>query len=351
MSKFAYIFDPLNFQLKEFLELSQKFEINEDEETNTNSIFNVNRLDNAQNLREINAQELDFIFVRDENDEYIYKGIVKEIINDYQTIQINCKNIINMFDENVINEFGDKIKNEGIEDFFAAEISTYYAVGPYGQNFIRPIAKTHNTYNIEVPTTNNIFNLSTYMNNCKTTYDLKFDFNLTKDNNSDYYYLDIIIEKNENTDRRIIDLRLLDQSGIVENYNSNVLACVSVISENFKTDKKIYRLFLKNDRTTTQDITDPDIIFGKKTTICTTNFDTANQEALNQFSGNRYDHYFNFKSNEEYKLGEKVIIYNLKGEIFESYISAKKDSGGAFKEYTSGKLRVKFLDKFLKEKR
>ena len=64
MSKFAYIFDPLNFQLKEFLELSQKFEINEDEETNTNSIFNVNRLDNAQNLREINAQELDFIFDR-----------------------------------------------------------------------------------------------------------------------------------------------------------------------------------------------------------------------------------------------------------------------------------------------
>lgn len=345
--RYAYIFDPLNFSIKEIIQLAGKNNIEDDEETNTSSIFYLNKKDANGNEKKLNAQELDLIFIKQGMEE-IYQGVITRITDNISYIQITAKNILNIFDEKIELDLENLIKTTGIEDFICSCISKVWSAGPYAQNFIMPKALTHTPYNISVSTENGIFNLATFMNNCKKLYDLNIEFKVSKyEDNDSVYVLIINVSKKEENAIKIIDLNSLNKSTITENYSSTILACVTALGP----ESQNLTYFLKNDRTITEDGNTEEVLFGKKTCIYVEDFTTARQEILNQFKSNRYDHYFSFRTTDNYSLGEKIMLKTLKGENVETYISGKKYISDNLKEYKTGSLRVKFLDKFLKEKR
>lgn len=331
---FLWIFDVQSFFIKDVKQVSS-YEINDDEECSSKSLIYISNSN-------INAQEKDIIFLK-ENNVKVFVGVIENIENaDDKTLKITVSNIMSMFDEKIELNNEELISENGIEDFLFSQITANYTIGVYALNYIRVNVLSHNKLNIGVENENGIYNLATFCNNCKKLYDLEIEFKMSDDNK----YLDIYIYKKENEESSLIDLNLLEKEYIKSYYSSTILTCVKVL-----TDTQTYTLYLKNDRTTTENPTDPDIIFGKRTTIYTSDYNNAKQEALNQFKANRYEHYFSFRSNKEYNINQKITIKTLNNDILDSYISAKKYNGNGFFEYKCGNLRVDFIDKFLKEKR
>lgn len=337
-----WIFDPLDFFVKKVIQIS-KYELNIDEECNSNSIF----YSCEQN---IGYKELDIVFVK-KNNSLVYSGIIENGERNNDKEKITCKDIINIFNEKISivsdvgNSFEYLIKTVGIEDFIKSQIDTNFAWGSdyiSSRNFINTTVKTHTPLNISVETENNIYNLATFMQNCRQNYDIKYYFSIDTEN----IRLNIDIYLDSSNTSKFVDLSKVSQEGLKEIYSSNILAKVTVVTENGQ-----YYLYMKNDRTTTTDGSDENIVFGKRTTVFTKSIEDARQEALNQFKSNKYEHYFTWNDTKDYSVGEKLFIKTTKGDILETYISAKKESSDStIKTYICGKLRVKFIDKFLQEK-
>ena len=110
---FMWIFDYKDFSVKDIIELSD-YELNIDDETNSNSTIKV--------LKKTTAKSRDIIAVK-KNNECIFWGIIDNIQNENgeKLYEYTVKHITNMFDEkvplfrNVENDFEDEIKN-GIEE-------------------------------------------------------------------------------------------------------------------------------------------------------------------------------------------------------------------------------------------
>ncbi len=331
-----WIFDPLDFYTKKVIQISS-YDIKKDEECNSKSTF--------ESLeKNVQFKELDLVFVKKEN-TLIYSGIIESAEINCGKYKIICKDIINIFDEKIAISEEQYIKKNGLEDFIASQINVNYVIGPdyiSSRNFIRVNVKSHTPINISVPTENRIYNLATFMINCKQNYDMEYDFRL----NSQDEQLDINIYIQENKASKLIDLNNFKKDQIKEVYSSKVLSKVKVL-----TDSGEYCLYLKKDRTTTTNPNDQDILYGKATTIYTKKNEDAKQAALNQIRSNKYEHYFSWKDTKNFEIGEKVFIKTTKNEVIETYISAKEEqSNSQLKTYTCGRLRVKFIDKFLQEK-
>lgn len=337
-----WIFDPLDFFVKKVIQIIE-YNIKIDEECNSKSIF-------YSCDKDIPYQELDLVFVKKAN-KLIYSGIIDSGEREEKKEKITCKDIINIFDEkiSILSSAGTSeeylIKNVGIEDFIKSQIDINYVVGPdyiSSRNFITVIAKTHTPLNISVSKENNIYNLATFMINCRQNYDTKFDISL----NSEEQRLVIEISCASSDSKKLVDLKDVPEDGLKEIYSSKVLSKVKVL-----TDSNQYCLFLLKDRTTTDNPDNENIVFGKSTTIYTPKYEDARQTALNQFKANKYEHYFTWKDVKDFNVGEKIHIKTTKGEVLDTYISAKEEnSNSTLKIYTCGRLRVKFIDKFLKER-
>ena len=353
--KYIQIYDQLNFVLKGIYEIGENITFERDEETNSTSQIQLPKLDTNLEEKKYNIQELDVIEIKDDI-KTLYIGIVTKITEN-QFVEISFKEIINIFDVKIDNLYGTlntRQKNVGVEDALKYAIDAQFNNGPYAQNSIVTTATTHTPINANIPMENGVFNLATYMNNCKILYDLSIDFSIEPYLNTDSFDLKINIEKKNITTKRTIDLRTM-VGKVTENYTGSVMACVTAVGPNYinGTDtqqKDIY--ILRTDRTirSLYDGNTDDIVFGSRTTIYVDDWDTYVQEITNQFKGNSYDHLFEFTTNLEYEVGEKIIIYTKKGEQVESYISGKKWIAGGY-EYKTGKMRTKFIDKFLKEKK
>lgn len=111
-------------------------------------------------------------------------------------------------------------------------------------------------------------------------------------------------------------------------------------------------LYLLNDRTTTTDMTNPNRADGKVETVYTENYEDAQQEALNVMKSNSYNHNITFNLYNKYiKVGTPIAIKTKESIILDTYISAIKITQKNFYEYTCGNIRVKFIDKLMKERR
>lgn len=336
----AFILDEYDFYIKKSFQIFKK-EINEDDECNSSSFFYASRYSEQDKELEYDMSENDFIFIKEEND-IIFKGIVKTLEREENYIKITAKDIINIFDEKIELSNQQYIKENGIEDFIAAAIAINFGSSEaHAKNFIRANAKTHTIFKISVPNENKIYNLATFIQNCRQNYDLKLDFRISDD--QDYLDIDIYIEEGK---CKYVDLNLLPKESVKEIFSASILSYVKVLS----SDGPVYQLYLNKDRTTSE-IGSDNRIWGKATTIYTEHYEDARQEALNQLKSNKYEHYFTFESKEKYDLLQKIKLKTTKNEIVESYISAIKDDGSEFYKYTCGNIRVNFIDKFLKEMR
>lgn len=339
---FMWIFDYFTFKVKDIVELSN-YEINIDEETNANTILNV--------LKKTTSKARDIVAIK-KNNEVIYWGTINNIQNtDGQSLyEYTIKYLTNLFDQNIVLENEDLIKTTGVEDFIANAINKNFIQNEdtfVNKTYMQIVAKTHTKKQTSVTNVENgIYNLHTWMTNCTQNYDIVYSFSIVNKK------LVITIESKE-INKELIDVKAQPIANYNEVFETDVVSKVVVLYNKVADaeQKGQYTLYLLNDRTTTTDKNNVNRADGRTVTVYTENYEDAEQMALDQMKQNSYNHNITFNYyNRFIKIGTPIAIKTKESLIFDTYISAVKTTQNKFYEYTCGNIRVKFIDKLLKER-
>lgn len=333
---FVWVFDGYDFKIKGIVELSS-YEISIDEETNINTIVNV--------LKNIQAEADDIVAIKKEN-EVIYWGSIQEVSNeDGETLyKYTLKYITNMFNQKVILKDEELIKTTGIEDFIAKTIKENFINNTdtfINKTFLKVIVKTHTKIQTTVDNVqDNIYNLHTWMTNCTQRYNIVYNFSIVDK-------MLVITIENKEQKKQLIDTTAQAISNYSEVFETNVVSKVTVLTK----EEGEYSLYLLNDRTTTTDMKNKNRAKGKVETVYTEKMENAPQKALDTMKSNSYNHNITFKMLNKYmKVGTPVAIKTKNSVILDTYISAIKITQSKLIEYTCGNIRIKFIDKLLKER-
>ena len=340
---FMWIFDYYDFSVKDIVEIAD-YDINIDEETNANSTINV--------LKKTTAKARDVVVVK-KNNEVIYWGVIDEIQNEdgKQLYQYITKYITNLYDRNIQLKNENLIKTTGVEDFISQTITNEYIANqdtfinlPWLElNILTHTPKQTSVTNVE----NGIYNIHTWITNCTQNYNIVYSFSIVNKK------LVMTIE-NKTFSKEIVDTLAQSISNYTEVFETDVVSKVVVLYSKVNGSENAgkYILYLLNDRTTTTDMTNPNRANGKIETIYTENYEDANQEALNVMKGNSYNHNITFNLYDKYiKVGTPIAIKTKESIIYDTYISAIKITQHKFYQYICGNIRIKFIDKLLKERR
>lgn len=333
---FMWIFDSKDFSVKDIVEISD-YEINIDEETNATTIIKV--------LKKTTAKSKDIVAVKKNND-VVYWGTIQEISNEdgKRLYQYTLKYITNLFNQNIKLENEDLIKTTGVEDFIAKAITDNFISNEdtfINKDYLEINVKTHTPKQTSVSNVQDgIYNLHTWMTNCTQNYDIVYSFSIVDKK------LVIDIE-NKTYDKELIDVNAQPISNYSEVFETDVVSKVVVL-----TSTDTHELYLLNDRTTTIDKTDENRADGRVETVYTEKYEDAEQKALDTMKANSYNHNITFNMLEKIiKVGTPIAIKTRESLIYDTYISAIKITQKKFIEYTCGNIRVKFIDKLLKERR
>lgn len=186
---------------------------------------------------------------------------------------------------------------------------------------------------------NGIYNLHTWLTNCTQLYNIVYKWEFHSGN--------VLLKiEHEEASQELIDTNAQSIQDYEEVFEVEVLGKVKVL-----TNTNTYVLYLKNDRTTTTDSSDPDLAYGKITTVFTENYDEAPQTALDEFKSNSYNHNISFRYNKYIPIGTPIAIKTKNQLILDTYISSVRITPKNFYEYQCGNIRIKFIEKLLKERK
>lgn len=337
-----WIFDSQDFSIKDIIEIAD-YEINIDEETNTNTIINV--------LKKSTTKANDIVIIK-KNNEIVYWGTIQNIQNEdgKQLYEYTIKYITNIFNQDIELESENLIREVGIEDFLAKAITDNFISNVdtfINKTYLQIIVKTHTKRQTSVTNVEDgIYNLKTWMTNCTQNYDIVYNFSIVNKK------LVITIE-NKSYKKELIDVNAHAISNYSEVFETDVVSKVTVLYSKVNgIDKKgEYTLYLLNDRTTTTDMKNTNRASGKIETVYTENYEDAAQKALDVMKANSYNHNITFNLyNRLIKVGTPIAIKTKESIILDTYISAIKITQSKFYEYICGNIRVKFIDKLLKER-
>lgn len=340
---FMWIFDFYDFSVKDIVEISN-YEINIDEETNSNTIINV--------LKKTTAKARDLVAIK-KNNEVIYWGIIDNIQNtDGQKLyEYTIKYITNLFNQDIILQNENLIKTAGVEDFIANAITTNFTNNTdtfVNISYLEVIIKTHTKKQTSVTNMENgIYNLHTWMTNCTQSYDIVYSFSIVNKK------LVMTIEVKEAA-KELIDVNAQAISNYVEVFETDVVSKVVVLYNKVNDVEQSgqYVLYLLNDRTTTTDMNNTNRADGRIETVYTENYEDAQQMALDTMKANAYNHNITFSYYDRFiPVGTPIAIKTKESLIFDTYISAIKITQNKFYEYTCGNIRINFIDKLLKERK
>lgn len=338
----VYFLDKSDLEIKDYIEF-EDYEYVIDEETNQNTIFNV--------MKKVNAENGDIVILqRDGKTDYI--GKIQDIENEDGELRrkITLKYISNIFDRKIIVENEKIISSVGIEDFIAKEIYDNFTNSEDNLLNIKWLdveVKTHTKITKSINAENGIYNFHNFVTNCTQNYNIVLEFEYENQR------IKLKIYK-QNSDVQLIDTTIADISNYVEKFETNIVAKVVV-----KTDTDIQKWYLLSDRTTTQNKDDKDRAIGEIETLYTQKSEDAKQTALDKFKSNTYNHYISFKiyrysklfDVEKLKIGTPLSVRTNNNIILNTYISAIDDKGDNFINITCGNMRIKFIDKILKERK
>ena len=185
---------------------------------------------------------------------------------------------------------------------------------------------------------NGIYNLHTWLTNCTQLYNIVYKWEFHSGN--------VLLKiEHEEASQELIDTNAQSIQDYEEVFEVEVLGKVKVL-----TNTNTYTLYLKNDRTTTTDSSDPDLAYGKITTVFTEDYNEAPQTALDEFKSNSYNHNISFRYNKYIPIGTPIAIKTKNQLILDTYISSVKITPKNFYEYQCGNIRIKFIEKLLKER-
>ena len=340
---FMWIFDYKDFSVKDIVEISN-YEINIDEETNSNTIIRV--------LKQTTAKARDIVAIK-KNNEVVYWGTIDNIQNtDGQKLyEYTIKYITNLFNQNIVLENEGLIKTTGVEDFIADAIENNFTNNTdtfVNISYLEINIKTHTKKQTSVTNVdNNIYNLHTWMTNCTQSYDIVYSFSIVNKK------IVMTIEVKE-AEKELVDVNAQAISNYVEVFDTDVVSKVTVLYDkvNDVDQKGQYTLYLLNDRTTTTDKNNTNRADGKIETVYTQNYEDAQQMALDTMKANAYNHNITFSYYDRFiPVGTPIAIKTKESLIFDTYISAIKITQNKFYEYTCGNIRINFIDKLLKERK
>lgn len=235
------------------------------------------------------------------------------------------------------------MKDIGVEDFIAKAINDNFVNSKdtlVNKGYLEVRVKTHTKLQTTVNNVQeNMYNLNTWMTNCTQFYNINYNFFIENKK--------LIIEiENKIEQKELIDTQAQAITNYTEVFNTEVVSKVVVT-----TNTHMHRLYLLNDRTTTTDATNTNRAEGKTERVYTANFEDAEQKALDVIKANAYNHNITFNIyDKRMKIGTPIAIKTRKSLIFDTYISAIKITPSKFVEYICGNIRVKFIEKLLKER-
>lgn len=233
---------------------------------------------------------------------------------------------------------------EGIEDFIANTIKENFIENKdtfVNREYLEIRVKTHTKIKTSVSNvTDNLYNLHTWITNCTQLYGIMFTFYIENKK--------LVIEiENKSLNKELIDVNAQPISNYSEVFETDVISKVEVL-----TNTVTYYLYLLNDRTTTTDSTNPNRAEGKTKRVFTVNYTDAEQKALDAIKSNTYNHNITFNYLDRImKVGTPITIKTKESLIHDTYISSVKITQNRFVEYACGNIRIKFIDKLLKERR
>lgn len=241
------------------------------------------------------------------------------------------------------------IRYEGIEDYIAEQIDKNFVNNEdvlMNRDYLEIRVKTHTKLDVSVSTIvdvqNDIYNLHTFMTNCTQNYNITY--NVFLENKK------LVIEiENKEIKKELIDVNAQTISNYTEVFETDVVSKVVVIAK----DGSRYTLYLKTDRTTTEDMLDENRAEGKTEVVYAENVEDAKQKALDTFKGNAYNHNVTFDYyDREIKVGTPITIKTKESLIYDTYISAvTKSKGSKMYKYTCGNIRIGFIAKLKKERK
>lgn len=312
-----YILDYFTLKVKEILKPivndqgEERYEINLDEETNaTSEIY----LEYKEEVRKGDYLIINGLY---KQQLFIISGIEKE--DNSKIANISLKDISNIFDKKVIEE---PIGNLSIEEYIKKNIEKNYINTDDKLNnlpYLNIIVKTNTNTVVKTNSEDGLFNLHTYIINCRQYKNIRTSFQF-KDNK-----LIIYIEKKENKQIKI-DTNVAEIGKVLTTEEEDLITKVEAY---VRSNKSKYYLYLKSDRTTTENPNDSLRIKGKTEVITADTLDNAKEEALNTIRRNRYKHLIEFKiirrSNlidvKSLEIGDEIQI-RVKDINYFSYISA-----------------------------
>ncbi len=236
------------------------------------------------------------------------------------------------------------IRENGVEDFIAEAINKKFVNNKdtfLNRQYLEIRVKTHTKLQTSVTNVqDNVYNLHTWMANCTQLHNINFNFFIENKK--------LIIEiENKQLKKELIDINAQAISDYTEVFTTDVVSKVEVL-----TSKETYYLYMLNDRTTTIDATNTNRASGKTETVYVEKYEEAPQKALDVIKSNSYNHNVTFKMLNKYmKVGTPIAIKTKESIILDTYISALKITQKNFVEYTCGNIRIKFIDKLLKERK
>lgn len=340
----AYFFDRQTFKLKEISNY-ENYNINIDEETNSKTTFDI--------IKELDIFNKDFVLLK-KNGKTEYLGIIDDIVNENgeKKNSITCKYISNIFDRKIILKNESLISEKGIEDFILYTIQQNFTNSNdtlLNIDFLDVEILTHTKVNKSIDNVeNNIYNFHTFVTNCTQNYNIILEFSINNKR------LKLKIYK-ESAKTKNVDATLADITNYTELFEKNVTAKVIVLCK----DKSEHNWFLKSDRTVTDNINDENRAFGDIEVVYTEKVEDAYQTALNEFKSNTYKHMITFdlyKNSKiinvnDLRIGTPINVKTRNNIILNTYISAINDTGGNFITFTTGNMRINFIDKLKKELR
>ena len=249
-----------------------------------------------------------------------------------------------MFDQKVILKNEDIIKTVGIEDFIAKTIKENFINNTdtfLNKTYLKVVVKTHTKVQTPVDNVQDcIYNLHTWIINCTQRYNIVYNFSIESK-------MLVITIENKSIKKELIDTTAQAISNYSEVFETNIISKVTVITK----EEGEYNLYLLTDRTTTTDMKNENRAKGKVETVYTEKMKDAPQKALDTMKSNSYNHNVTFKMLNKYmKVGTPIAIKTKNSVILDTYISALKITQEKFIEYTCGNIRIKFIDKLLKER-
>lgn len=335
---FAWIFDKYDFTVKDIVELSD-YEINIDEETNANTTLKV--------LKDTKANAKDFIAIK-KNNEVVYWGIIDNIQNESgkELYQYTLKYITNMFNQTVELKNENLIRTTGIEDFLVQTITDNFINNKedsfLNRSYLEVVVESHTKLQRSVDNIQNgIYNLHTWLTNCTQNYNIVYKISIVNKK------LRITIKKEE-LSKELIDMYAHNITNYTEVFETNIVAKVKVLTK----EEGSYTLVLLNDRTASENINHENRADGEIKIVYTEKKENARQTALDEFKQNSYNHMISFSMLNKYMpVGTPVAIKTKKSIILDTYISAIQITPKKIFNYTCGNMRVKFIDKLLKERK